>query len=139
MLPLRLAILAGAAMGVLGLSGAVVVVAEAVTGSTPSGWASMMTVVLLLSGVQFLILGVLGEYVGRAFLSANGKPQGVVRQAIGPAAVSRAAEEAAAVGAARAAVVMRLAEPAAAGAVAGWRAEDGAPPALPPRRMGALS
>jgi glycosyltransferase involved in cell wall biosynthesis len=138
-LPLRLAILAGAAMGVLGLSGAVVVVAEAVTGSTPSGWASMMTVVLLLSGVQFLILGVLGEYVGRAFLSANGKPQGVVRQAIGPAAVSRAAEEAAAVGAARAAAVTRLGEPAAAGAVAGWRAEDGASPALPPRRMGALS
>jgi len=34
--------------------------------------------------VQFLILGVLGEYVGRAFLSANGKPQGVVREARGP-------------------------------------------------------
>ncbi len=128
MLPLRLAILAGAAMGVLGLSGAVVVVAEAVTGSTPSGWASMMTVVLLLSGVQFLILGVLGEYVGRAFLSANGKPQGVVRQAIGPAAVSRAA------------AAMRLAEPAATeAAAAGWRTEEGAPPALPPRRVGALS
>jgi undecaprenyl-phosphate 4-deoxy-4-formamido-L-arabinose transferase len=29
---------------------------------------------------------VLGEYVGRAFLSANGKPQGVVREARGPAA-----------------------------------------------------
>jgi hypothetical protein len=34
--------------------------------------------------VQFLILGVLGEYVGRAFLSANGKPQGVVREMIAP-------------------------------------------------------
>jgi undecaprenyl-phosphate 4-deoxy-4-formamido-L-arabinose transferase len=45
----------------------------------------MMTVTLLIAGVQFLILGVLGEYVGRAFLSANGKPQGVVREARGPA------------------------------------------------------
>jgi len=44
-----------------------------------------MTTTLLVAGVQFLILGVLGEYVGRAFLSANGKPQGVVRQVIGPA------------------------------------------------------
>ena len=35
---------------------------------------------LLIAGVQFVILGVLGEYVGRAFLSANGKPQGVVRE-----------------------------------------------------------
>ena len=26
------------------------------------------------------ILGVLGEYVGRSFMSANGKPQGVVRE-----------------------------------------------------------
>jgi glycosyltransferase involved in cell wall biosynthesis len=85
-LPLRLAILAGVAMGILGLFGAVLVMLEAARGTTPSGWASVMTVILLLSGVQFLILGVLGEYVGRAFLSANGKPQGVVRDAIGPAA-----------------------------------------------------
>jgi undecaprenyl-phosphate 4-deoxy-4-formamido-L-arabinose transferase len=31
-----------------------------------------------------MILGVLGEYVGRAFLSANGKPQGVVREVMRP-------------------------------------------------------
>jgi undecaprenyl-phosphate 4-deoxy-4-formamido-L-arabinose transferase len=87
-LPLRLAIFAGAAMGVLGLIGAVVVVTEAMVSGTPSGWASSMTVTLLVAGVQFLILGVLGEYVGRAFLSANGKPQGVVRQVI-PARVPK--------------------------------------------------
>ena len=46
---------------------------------TPSGWASTMVVLLLVSGVQSMILGVLGEYVGRTFLSANGKPQGTVR------------------------------------------------------------
>ncbi|MCO6415592.1 glycosyltransferase family 2 protein [Siccirubricoccus sp. KC 17139] len=81
-LPLRLAIIAGVAMGILGVFGALIVVAEALTSGTPSGWASLMTTTLLLAGVQFLILGVLGEYVGRAFLSANGKPQGVVREAI---------------------------------------------------------
>ncbi|WP_270938091.1 glycosyltransferase family 2 protein [Falsiroseomonas oryzae] len=84
-LPLRLAIVAGVAMGVAGLLGAVLVMVEALIGYTPSGWASMMTVTLLIAGVQFLILGVLGEYVGRAFLSANGKPQGVVREVRGPA------------------------------------------------------
>jgi undecaprenyl-phosphate 4-deoxy-4-formamido-L-arabinose transferase len=41
-----------------------------------------MTVTLLIAGVQFLILGVLGEYVGRSFMSANGKPQGVVREVL---------------------------------------------------------
>jgi undecaprenyl-phosphate 4-deoxy-4-formamido-L-arabinose transferase len=78
-LPLRLAIAAGAAMGILGFLGAVYVFAVGLMGQTPSGWASLMTVSLLIAGVQFTILGVLGEYVGRAFLSANGKPQGVVR------------------------------------------------------------
>jgi glycosyltransferase involved in cell wall biosynthesis len=84
-LPLRLAILAGVAMGFFGLLGALLVIVEALMGETPSGWASTMTITLLIAGVQFLILGVLGEYVGRAFLSANGKPQGVVREVRGPA------------------------------------------------------
>ncbi|MBE9605588.1 glycosyltransferase family 2 protein [Acetobacteraceae bacterium H6797] len=90
--PLRLAVFAGVAMGVLGLIAACFVVAEALTRGTPSGWASMMTVTLLVAGVQFMILGVMGEYVGRAFLSANGKPQGVVREVVGPAAEEKSAE-----------------------------------------------
>ncbi|MBR0680714.1 glycosyltransferase family 2 protein [Roseomonas eburnea] len=81
-LPLRLAVFAGVAMGFLGLVAASWVIIEGLMGETPSGWASLMTVTLLIAGVQFLILGVLGEYVGRAFMSANGKPQGVVRQVI---------------------------------------------------------
>jgi hypothetical protein len=78
--PLRLAIFAGAGLALLGLIGAVLTIAEAlITRDTPSGWASTMTALLLVSGVQALMLGVVGEYVGRTFLSANGKPQGTVR------------------------------------------------------------
>lgn len=81
-LPLRLAIFAGVGMGLLGLFAAAWTILEAMFGETPSGWASLMTVTLLIAGVQFLVLGVMGEYVGRAFMSANGKPQGVVREVI---------------------------------------------------------
>jgi undecaprenyl-phosphate 4-deoxy-4-formamido-L-arabinose transferase len=78
--PLRLATIAGAAMALLGAVGAVATIVEALfLHDTPSGWASTMTVILLVSGVQSMILGVLGEYVGRTFLSANGKPQGTIR------------------------------------------------------------
>jgi len=78
--PLRLATYAGALMALAGLIGAIATIAEAlVTHDTPSGWASIMVVILLVSGVQSMILGILGEYVGRTFLSANGKPQGTVR------------------------------------------------------------
>ena len=78
--PLRLATFLGIGMSVLGTLGAAATVAEAlITKATPSGYASMMVVILLVGGVQSMILGVLGEYVGRTFLSANGKPQGTVR------------------------------------------------------------
>ncbi len=78
--PLRIATLAGAGMALLGMIGAVLTIVEALLRTdTPLGWASTMTVILLVSGVQSMILGVLGEYVGRTFLSANGKPQGTVR------------------------------------------------------------
>jgi undecaprenyl-phosphate 4-deoxy-4-formamido-L-arabinose transferase len=36
-------------------------------------------IVLLLSGAQLMMLGVVGEYLGRVFLTLNGAPQGVVR------------------------------------------------------------
>jgi len=78
--PLRLAIGAGLIMAVLGAIGAVLTIVEALTSrSLPSGWASTMTVLLLLSGIQSMILGVVGEYVGRTFLSASAKPQATIR------------------------------------------------------------
>jgi glycosyltransferase involved in cell wall biosynthesis len=78
--PLRLAVWAGAVMSILGGLGAVATIGEALFWhDTPSGWASIMAALLLVSGVQSMILGVLGEYVGRTFLSANGKPQGTIR------------------------------------------------------------
>jgi undecaprenyl-phosphate 4-deoxy-4-formamido-L-arabinose transferase len=78
--PLRLAVYAGVFMALLGAMGAIATIAEVIIWhDTPSGWASTMTVLLLVGGVQSMILGVLGEYVGRTFLSANGKPQSTVR------------------------------------------------------------
>jgi glycosyltransferase involved in cell wall biosynthesis len=89
--PLRLAVYAGVFMALLGAAGAVATIVEALfLHDTPSGWASTMTVIMLVAGVQSMILGVLGEYVGRTFLSANGKPQGAVRSVERNAAAERA-------------------------------------------------
>ena len=38
-----------------------------------------MAAVLLLSGVQLVILGIVGEYLGRLYLTANQKPQSIVK------------------------------------------------------------
>jgi undecaprenyl-phosphate 4-deoxy-4-formamido-L-arabinose transferase len=78
-LPLRVATFFGLAMSALGFLGVLLVLAEALFGATPQGWASTLAVILLLAGVQLVMLGVAGEYLGRIFLTLNGAPQGIVR------------------------------------------------------------
>ena len=43
------------------------------------GIPSVLTCIALFAGVQLMMLGMLGEYVGRIFLQQNGTPQYVVR------------------------------------------------------------
>jgi len=81
-MPLHLSTIAGFALSLIGLAGVVSVVLEALFFEPPQGWASLMAATLLLSGVQLLILGILGEYMGRLFLTANRKPQTVVREVV---------------------------------------------------------
>lgn len=87
-MPLRIATVTGLIFTGIGVLGAAAVVAEALFGETPPGWASLMAATLLLSGVQLVLLGVLGEYLGRLFLTVNGKPQAIVREVVRPAAPS---------------------------------------------------
>jgi undecaprenyl-phosphate 4-deoxy-4-formamido-L-arabinose transferase len=79
-MPLRMAAIAGFVMSGLGLAGMLFVLLEAIFGDTPSGWASLMSAFLLLAGVQLVILGLMGEYLGRLYLTVNRKPQFIVRQ-----------------------------------------------------------
>jgi undecaprenyl-phosphate 4-deoxy-4-formamido-L-arabinose transferase len=78
-MPLRLSTLAGLALSLIGTAGGILSIAEAIYRSTPPGWASLMAAVLVLSGVQLMILGIVGEYLGRLYLTANRKPQSVVK------------------------------------------------------------
>ncbi len=81
-MPLRLATFSGFAISLCGLAGTLWVVFEAIFDETPPGWASISVAVLLLSGVQLTMLGLIGEYLGRLYLTANRKPQSVVRQVL---------------------------------------------------------
>ena len=78
-MPLRISTLTGLALSVIGGLGGLGAIVEALFFAPPAGWASLFVAVLLLSGVQLMILGIVGEYLGRLYLTANRKPQSVVR------------------------------------------------------------
>ena len=80
-MPLRLATLFGLGFGFLGVVAAAIVIIEAIlSDKPPQGWASLMVAVLVLAGVQLVVIGVIGEYLGRMFLAVNRKPQYLVRE-----------------------------------------------------------
>jgi glycosyltransferase involved in cell wall biosynthesis len=81
--PLRLATVLGFLMGVAGLASIGGVLLLWATGQGPVfGWGSLMAALLSFSGVQLILLGVIGEYLGRMFLTINQRPQSVVREVV---------------------------------------------------------
>lgn len=79
-MPLRMATVLGVTLAGLGFLAAVEVVVEALFFRTPSGWGSLMAGLLVFSGIQLIMLGMMGEYLGRIYLTINEKPQFIVRR-----------------------------------------------------------
>ena len=78
--PLRAASVLGLLMGGAGLAGAVALFIERLYDPNMQlGWASTMVAILVCSGLIMLFMGVIGEYVGRLFMTMNKNPQFIVR------------------------------------------------------------
>jgi glycosyltransferase involved in cell wall biosynthesis len=83
LLPLRLATIAGFATAVVGLIAFLVVLWLWSVGRGPAyGFGWIMSAMLIFSGLQLVMLGLIGEYLGRMFLTVNQRPQSVVREVI---------------------------------------------------------
>jgi len=79
-MPLRLATLLGLVMAAAGMLGLLFILYLRFTNKGPDyGWGSLMGALLVFSGTQLVVLGLIGEYVGRMFLTVNRRPQSVVR------------------------------------------------------------
>lgn len=78
-IPLRLATLAGFAVsGIAFIVLVRVLWARLVSGSAIEGWASVMTSVLFLGGIQLIAIGVIGEYIGRIYNESKRRPAWIV-------------------------------------------------------------
>lgn len=73
--PLKLATYLGLAVSVVALAYlALLVVRTLAFGNPVAGYPSLLAVVLFLGGVQMMMLGVIGEYLGRVFNETKGRP-----------------------------------------------------------------
>jgi glycosyltransferase involved in cell wall biosynthesis len=73
--PLRIASWAGGIISVLGFTyAAYLVVRTLVYGVDVPGYASIVVIMLFLGGVQLLCIGLIGEYLGRLYIEAKGRP-----------------------------------------------------------------
>ena len=83
LLPLRLATFAGLATAGLGLVAFIVVLWLWFVNRGPAyGFGWLMSAFLVFSGTQLVMLGLIGEYLGRMFLTVNQRPQAVVREVL---------------------------------------------------------
>jgi undecaprenyl-phosphate 4-deoxy-4-formamido-L-arabinose transferase len=82
-MPLRVSTLMGLLFSGFGfLMGLWVIVEKILEPEMQAGWASVIVAIVVFSGVQLLMLGLVGEYLGRLFLSSNQTPQYVVREVL---------------------------------------------------------
>jgi undecaprenyl-phosphate 4-deoxy-4-formamido-L-arabinose transferase len=83
LLPLRAATLVGVVTAAAGLIAFIAVVWLWMVERGPAyGWGWVMAAVLVFSGTQLVMLGLIGEYLGRMFLTVNQRPQSVVREVL---------------------------------------------------------
>ncbi|HEX7320803.1 MAG TPA: glycosyltransferase family 2 protein [bacterium] len=81
--PIRFCSALGLIIALFGLAGiCFVVIRKMLYGYAIVGWASLMTIVLLLGGVQLVILGVIGEYIWRTLDASRNRPQFIIDEII---------------------------------------------------------
>lgn len=79
--PLRIATLLGLVCAALGFGyGLFVVIKKVIYPQIPMGYSSIMAVILFIGGMIMLLLGMIGEYIGRIYISINNAPQYVIRE-----------------------------------------------------------
>ena len=82
--PLRVSIVIGVITSLLAFAEMLYAIyAKLFTDTAVPGWASAVGVVSFLFGILFIMLGVLGEYIGRVLVESRGRPRFLVSECVG--------------------------------------------------------
>jgi dolichol-phosphate mannosyltransferase len=90
--PLRFASHLGFAFGLLGILALGWTLYGWLAGDVVEGWTSLASVVLILGSVQLFVLGIFGEYLGRMYMEAKGRPLYVVSEIVTSGALQAEAD-----------------------------------------------
>ncbi|MBR6771633.1 MAG: GNAT family N-acetyltransferase [Lachnospiraceae bacterium] len=81
--PLRIATAIGCTCSAIGfLYGIYTIVKKLVNPNVPLGFSSLMAAIVFMGGMTMIMLGLVGEYVGRMYISMNNSPQYVIRETV---------------------------------------------------------
>ncbi len=81
--PLRIATVMGGTFAVCGFAyGIYTVLKKLFVPNVPIGFSAMMSAIVLFGGMIMLMLGLIGEYIGRIYISLNSAPQYVIRDTV---------------------------------------------------------
>jgi undecaprenyl-phosphate 4-deoxy-4-formamido-L-arabinose transferase len=79
--PLRISSIFGLFLSIAGFIYLLtIIIRKIINPGIPAGWTSIMATIIFFGGIQLLSIGLLGEYIGRVFLSINKKPQYVIKE-----------------------------------------------------------
>lgn len=79
--PLRLASILGLVISSVAFAYLLFVIVKTLLFGDPvAGYPSMVSIILFIGGIQLIVLGIIGEYVGRIFYEAKGRPDYLVRE-----------------------------------------------------------
>lgn len=82
-IPLRIATVIGALAAVAGfIYGSYTIIRKLVDPNVVIGFSSIMSAIMFIGGMMMLMLGIIGEYIGRIYISLNNSPQYVIRECI---------------------------------------------------------
>jgi len=82
-MPLRFITVAGFLMFFFSLVMIIwIIIDKYILGGTVLGWASMMTSIYLIGGIQVMSIGIIGEYVGRIFQQVKERPRYIIDKEI---------------------------------------------------------
>ena len=81
--PLRFFSLVGIISFLLGVLYSIIIIIQYLFWSTPFvGWAPLMIIILLFSGLQLLVLGLIGEYLWRTLEQTKNRPKYIIKENI---------------------------------------------------------